>query len=219
MMPIERQKILKSYLILCEGKDAELFLINYLESKALAKDKRFSNNIQVLDFGGNDNLSNYLMNLKNMDGFDKVTTLAVVRDAEKNYYKANHDVCRSIKRCGIVPPEQCGVWIQDNTGLKVGFILFPLNNEAGTLEDLCLKILSEKENKKILSSIDMFIEKMELSYNRHYHQKHKNRLYTYLSTSDKYVTMRIGTAAKAGAFNWNSIELKPLHNFLVKGFL
>ena len=30
------------------------FLINYLESEALAKDQRFSNEIQVLDFGGNE---------------------------------------------------------------------------------------------------------------------------------------------------------------------
>ena len=64
-MPTERKNIVRSYLLLCEGKDAERFLINYLESKALAQDQRFSNEIQVLDFGGNENLSNFLMSLKN----------------------------------------------------------------------------------------------------------------------------------------------------------
>ena len=29
-MAIERKKIIKQYLLLCEGKDAENFLINYL---------------------------------------------------------------------------------------------------------------------------------------------------------------------------------------------
>ena len=64
------------------------FLINYLESEALAKDQRFSNEIQVLDFGGNENLSNFLMSLKNMDKFDQVTNLAIIRDAEKDFSKA-----------------------------------------------------------------------------------------------------------------------------------
>lgn len=35
-MSIERKHIVKSYIILCEGKDAEQFLINYLESNELA---------------------------------------------------------------------------------------------------------------------------------------------------------------------------------------
>lgn len=64
-----------------------MFLINYLNSKEFAKDQRFSNDIQVLDFGGNENLSNFLMTLRNMDKFDQVTSLAVIRDAEKDYEK------------------------------------------------------------------------------------------------------------------------------------
>ena len=87
-MPVERKRIQKPFLLLCEGRDAEGFLINYLNSNELAQDPRFSNEIQVLDFGGNEDLSNFLMSLKNMDKFDRVKSLAVVRDAEKDYEKA-----------------------------------------------------------------------------------------------------------------------------------
>ena len=87
-MSIERKQIVKPYLLLCEGRDAEGFLINYLNSNALKQDLRFSNEIQVFDFGGNNNLTNFLMNLKNMDKFDRVTSIAVIRDAEKDYDKA-----------------------------------------------------------------------------------------------------------------------------------
>ena len=65
-MSIERKQIVKPYLLLCEGRDAEGFLINYLNSNALKQDLRFSNEIQVFDFGGNENLTNFLMNLKNI---------------------------------------------------------------------------------------------------------------------------------------------------------
>lgn len=217
-MPIERKKIVKPYLLLCEGRDAENFLINYLESEALTQDQRFSNEIQVLDFGGNDDLDRFLMNLKNMERFDQVTNIAIIRDAEKDFAKACSDVTRSLRKSGIISPDSYGTWVNDDTGVNVGYLLFPLNNEAGTLEDLCLNILSESNIESILSSIDTFLTTMESSYGRSYHRKHKNRLHTYLSSSDEYVSMQLGLASKAGAFNWDSVYLEPLKRFLTEGF-
>ena len=217
-MPIERKKIVKPYLLLCEGRDAENFLINYLESEALAQDQRFSNEIQVLDFGGNDDLDRFLMNLKNMERFDQVTSIAIIRDAEKDFAKACSDVTRSLRKSGIISPDSYGTWVNDDTGVNVGYLLFPLNNEAGTLEDLCLNILSENNIESILSSIDTFLTTMESSYGRSYRRKHKNRLHTYLSSSDEYVSMQLGLASKVGAFNWDSVYLEPLKKFLTEGF-
>ena len=93
-----------------------------------------------------------------------------------------------------------------------------MDNSAGTLEDLCLKILSEKDNKSILTVINAFLNKMESSFERNYRRKHKNKLHTYLSSSDKYVSMPIGIASSAGAFDWGSNELEPLKEFLAEGF-
>lgn len=217
-MPIERKQIVKRYLILCEGRDAEKFLINYLNSKELEDDPRFSNDIQVLDFCGNENLGNFLMNLKNMDRFDQVTSLVIIRDAEKDYEKACREVSRSLNKCGFASPEDSRIWIIDETGLRIGFLLFPLDNNAGTLEDLCLNILSEKDNETILSSIDKFLVGMESNFGRKYRRKHKNRLHLYLSSSDEYVAMPLGTASSAGAFNWGSDELLQTRGFLSEGF-
>lgn len=217
-MSIERKQIKKSFLILCEGKDAEQFLIYYLGNDKLAHDPRFSNDIQVFDFGGNTDLCSFLLNLKNMDGFDRVSSLAIIRDAEKDYDKACREVRSAFKHCDFISPQQCGTWETDISGIKIGFILFPLNNGAGTLEDLCLSILSEENSKDILSSIKTFLSEMEASYGRVYHRKHKNVLHTYLSASDKYVTMPIGIASKSGAFDWASKELEPLLRFIKEGF-
>lgn len=217
-MPVERKQIIKSYLLLCEGRDAEGFLINYLNSGALKQDKRLSNEIQVLNFGGNENLSNFLMTLKNMDRFEQVESIAIIRDAEKDYSKACREICTSLKKCGYTAPEQCGEWERDTTGLKIGFILFPLNNSNGTLEDLCLRILSEKSHNDILMSIDTFLDAMRSNYDRSFGRRHKNRLHTYLASSDEFVTMPLGLASKAGAFDWYSNELEPLKSFLIEGF-
>lgn len=217
-MSIERKQIIKPYLILCEGKDAEGFLIQYLNSKALAQDQRFSSIIQVLNFGGNEELSTFLENLKNMDYFDQVTNLVVIRDAEKDYAKACREVCSAFKNCGFVSPEHSGKWVYDDTGLSIGFMLFPLNNDVGTLEDLCLQILSEANGESILSSIYAFLETMESSFGRSYHRKHKNILHTYFSSSEEYVTMPLGLASRVGAFNWSSNKMNPLKCFLTEGF-
>lgn len=215
-MPDERLRIKYPYLLLCEGKDAFNFLCNYLNSSSLSQEPKFSTLIQVMDFGGNSDLRNFLINLKNMDQFDQVKSLAVIRDAEKDYQRACVEVERDLKKSGNIPPEQCSTWVKDGK-LKIGYTLFPLNNREGTLEDLCLQILSE-DNKDILSSIDSFLTQMELSYGRQYRQKHKNRLYTYLASSEKYVTMPLGLASTAGAFNWDSIYLEPLKKFIAEGF-
>ena len=217
-MAIERKRIMKPYLLLCEGRDAEGFLINYLNSSTLAQDRRLSEGIQVFDFGGNDDLATFLMNLKNMDKFDRVSSLAVIRDAEKNYEKACHEVGSALKKCGLTSPDSSGLWTDDGTGLRTGYMLFPLNCQAGTLEDLCLQILSEKNNNRILSSIDAFLGGMESSAGRSYRRIHKNKLHTYLSSSDEYVTMPLGVAASSGAFDWNSDQLEPLKEFLMEGF-
>jgi len=217
-MSFERKKIVKSYLILCEGRDAENFLISYLESGALKYDQRFSNEIQVLDFGGNEELESYLKNLRNMEKFDKVTHIAIIRDAEKDYSKACQDVVRSLNNSNFISSVDYGEWTCNDNGLNIGYLLFPLNNREGTLEDLCLQILSAKNGQEVLSSVDEFLSSMKLSYGRMYRREHKNKLYTYLSSSDEYVTMQLGVASRAGAFKWDSDSLTPLKTFLAEGF-
>lgn len=217
-MSVERKEIKKPYLLLCEGRDAEGFLIQYLNSSALAQDQRFSNSVQIFDFGGNDDLCNFQMNLKNMDKFDSVESMSIIRDAEKDYAKACREIKGALQKCGFASPECCGKWIDDDTGLRIGFELFPLNKDVGTLEDLCLRILSEKENVSIQSAVDAFLAEMESSYGRIYPRKHKNKLHAYLSSTNEYVAMPIGVASKARAFDWSNNELETLKNFLVEGF-
>ena len=55
---------------------------------------------------------------------------------------------------------------------------------------------------------------LENKYNRSYPHEFKTKLHTYFSVTDEYVSLKIGEAAKAGAFNWNSNKLLPLKNFL-----
>lgn len=208
--------IQKPHLILCEGRDAEEFLISYLNSNALSKIEFFSNDIQVMDFGGNEQLPAYLNSLKMMDGFSNVKSIAIIRDAERSTETAITQIKSAFKNSGITCPEKPCFWETDS--IKVGFLLFPSVDKTpitGTLEDLCLSILSE-DSKEILNEIDSFIKKLQDEFNRNFPHEFKTKLHTYFSITDKYVSMKVGEASKSSAFNWEHERLNSLKNFLLE---
>lgn len=208
-------KILKEHLILCEGRDAQEFLIQFLESDALSFLPGFSNDIQVMDFGGNSELPRYLTILKNMDGFEAIRSLLVVRDAETNAEAACQEIQAALQRNALPVPEAPRCWRGDAP--QVGFALFPqcdgtLRN--GTLEDLCLSILSDPLACDTLASIDKFLAHIEASRGTPLNRRFKAKLHTYFSVHNDYVSLKIGEAAKAGAFDWKHAALAPLKNFI-----
>lgn len=211
-------RIVKKHLILCEGKDEYNFLIAYLNSKNLEEYKEFSNDIQVLDFKGNEELFDFLCVLKMTDGFEKVESLLVIRDAEKDATQAVMQVKSALERAGFPIPDTACKWKSDEK-IKVGFLLFPnldANVENGTLEDLGISILEEHNNETILEDIDTFLKTLNTKHNREFPHKFKTKLYTYFSITDKYVTLKIGEAAKAGAFNWSSEKMNKLKEFMLE---
>ena len=128
-MPYETKRIVKSYIILCEGLDAQNFMIQYLNSKELSEDSRFSNDIQVLDFGGISDLSKYLRNMSNMDGYENVTHILVLRDAETDVDKAVRMIRKALNDNTLPVPDECNKWCGEiNDGLKVAFTLLPSDN-------------------------------------------------------------------------------------------
>lgn len=210
-------KIRTKHLILCEGRDAEEFLITYLNCKALSNIPMFSNDFQVMDFGGINDLTNFLSALQNMEGFNRVESLLIVRDAERDSTRAITDIQTTLKRCNFTVPEAPHCWL--GCSPKIGYLLFPtcdISTRAGTLEDLCLSILSEENSTSILGDIQCFIDSLGDKHHRCFPHEFKTKLHTYFSITDAYVSLKIGEAAKAGAFDWNSDKLLPLKNFLLE---
>ena len=210
-------KIRTKHLILCEGRDAEEVLITYLNSEALSDTPSFSNDFQVMDFGGNSDLTNFIKALKNMEGFDKVESILVIRDAERDIARATNDITNALRHCDLSVPTRAHNW--QGTSPKVGYLLFPtcdVSVQTGTLEDLCLSILSEDRSHEIIDDIQEFMNEVGEKYNRIYPHEFKTKLHAYFSITDSYVSLKIGEAAKAGAFNWSNAKLLPLKNFLLE---
>lgn len=217
-MPRKKGKnlsIIKKHLILCEGMDEWKFLVRYLNSPALQENSFFSKDIEVLDFGGNEELSAYLTALKGIQGYSDVVSLLIIRDAELDVQKAARQVQNALCTNGLeISPAQ-GQWSKGVP--KTCFLLFPAlgtEDRPGTLEDLCLTILDDAAAETPLEEIDTFVEHLEEAREQPFSHRHKTRLHTYFSVNDKFVSMKVGEAADAGAFDWTHPNLESLKKCL-----
>lgn len=220
-MAVEKKRIVKTYLVLCEGVDTQNFLIRYLNSEALKNDLRFSNEIQTFDFGGIDQLDNFISRLKNMENFENVSRLLILRDAGTDAQKAIHMIQKTLETSGLPVPEGCNLWSSENDEIKTAFTLMPSCSAepvSGTLEDLCWNIIKDDPDGRIRSDVQKFVDYMNDTYNSIQPHRHKSRLHTYFSVNVRYISQKIGEAANTGAFDWSSPELNALKKLLKDGF-
>ena len=214
----EKLEIKKNHLILCEGADELWFFTWWLNSKDLRGEKFFSEEIQVMDFGGIGELESFVAALKMIEKFDDVKSMLIIRDAEKDENKAINDIKRALKKNELPVSDNVGQWSGEE--LKTAYLLLPsLDNHPcpGTLEDLCVEILDDKDNcKQVMKSVEEFMTDLEDSELRSFSHKHKSKIHTYFSVTDKYVSAKIGEAAKWGAFDWKNERMKYLGKLLLQ---
>ena len=220
-MPYEIKRIVKPYIILCEGLDAQNFMIQYLNSKELGRDSRFGDSIQVLNFGGISDLSMFLRNMSNMEGYEKVSHILVLRDAETDAEKAVRMIKKALNDNCLPIPNECNQWLKDdNDEMSVAFTLLPLCSNKpveGTLEDLCWIILKDENAQEVRQEVQKFVVSIRDKYNTIKSHEHKSRLHTYFSVNESYISLKIGEAATAGAFDWGSEKLLPLKGIIEAG--
>ena len=219
-MAIEREKIKKKHLLLCEGADAMYFFIYMLSSPNFCEDKRVADEIQVMDFGGINDLSNFLHLLKLSEGFSEVESILIVSDAENNAEGAINSIKKSLESRGYVVPKEPAIWCDGFP--RVAFVLLPTLNKkccSGALEDLCCSLVKEKNRKNVFEEIDDFLKTMNVNRGYTYPRIFKNRLHTYLSIKDEFVSFKIGEAARANAFDWKSEELNDFKKLLLGFFV
>ena len=174
---IENNKIMQPRLVLTEGRDAQLFLINLVK-------KRLDLNYQIIDFGGNADLTKKLQLLSKQDDFEIVSSILICRDAEQDANAAADSIKTSLTVAGYVVPESAYEFV--GGPLKVAYALFPGidDNHAlrdGTLEDLLFESL-QKDNSDLLC-VEQYLNCVELKSKHQLIHRHKSQLHSYLSPS------------------------------------
>lgn len=207
----------RAHLILCEGMDAYSFLINLLADIKL-RELEFEE-FHVYNFGGNSDLPVALKSLPLDANFKKLKSVSIIRDAERDAQSAVQSVQGALRDTGFAVPKTPCCSAHDESAkypaIKTGFVLFPTCSascKSGTLEDLCVDILAGENSKSVLVDVD----KALAPYMREngLRRPHKNRLHAYFSFTNEFVSLKIGEAAKARAFSWDSPQIESLKKFL-----
>jgi hypothetical protein len=195
--PSDKWQINKQKLLLAEGADAHRFLI--YTCKAYKK-----SDVQVIDFGGIDELRMFLRNLVQiMADFSKVKTLVIVRDAETNIDSAVAKISSALRNVSLPVPSG-PFQFSSNNRIKTAFMLFPGPDENGkwgdgTLEELCLRTVNDTP---LLKCVDGYLQCAEKSKEDLRHPG-KSRLYAYLAGKDDHAGKRLGEAARDKVWKFN----------------
>ena len=200
--------------VLCEGADATYFIISYLEYLR-GKEEGFKPFV-AFDFGGIDELSNFLSEIKMYPNFDIVKSILILRDSELSFDSSVQSIKSALLNCGYPVPLNPNE-IEKNENISVAFSLFPTLSKVksnGTLEDLVISNLSEIDTESVLSDINGFITGLK-EKDRPITCLHKSKLYTYFSVTDKYITLKLGEATEAGVFNFECDEMLSLKELLI----
>ncbi len=177
-------EIEKEKLLLTEGKDDFHFFCHACNFYREVQD------VQVMNYMGIDKLCNFLLNLANQDGFDKVNTVVITRDIETVAEDAIRSIQHSMMRAEIPIPQKPFEYTQ-NSSMKTAFMIVPSPKQKGlTLEDLCLLTV---KNDPLMECVDAYLECAKAKGEQHPHI-HKNRLYCYLAGKNDHAGLPISHA-------------------------
>jgi len=206
--PGDKWQIEKEKLLLAEGIDVHRFLIYACETFEKP-------DIQVIDFGGIDELREFLKNLVEiMANFSKVKTLVIARDAESNVDTAIAKVSSSLQNVNLPAPQEPFQFIS-NDHIKTAFILFPGPDQhgqcrTGRLEDLCLTTV---DDAPLLKCVDAFLHCAQRC-NEDLRHPWKSRLYAYLAGKDDHAGKKLGQAAKDKVWKLNHSAMTPFKKII-----
>ncbi len=212
--PNEKWQIEKEKLLLAEGVDVHRFLI-------YACNAYHKSDIQVINFGGINELKLFLKTLASMENFSSVKTLVIARDAETNVTSAIDSVKAALANEDIelpIPPEP--FQFQQEDGTKTAFMLFPGPNEnnqcqTGTIEDLCLATVF---NDPLLNCVNTFIECAKQNQKDGDRVKHpwKSKLYAFLAGKDDHAGKKLSQAAKDNVWDWDHNAMLPFKQIITE---
>lgn len=191
----------KPKLLIGEGNEEVLFFNAFLKHLNLS-------DIQVEQYGGKYNLASYLKTLRLRSGYANLVSLGITRDADDSVQSAFQSICSSLKGASLFVPNQPEGIVGESP--KISIMILPDNSNSGMLENLCL---ASVETDPVIQCVDNYFECVNNSTGKQPNNMAKAKVHAWLSSQiepDK----RLGEAAKAGYWNWDSPAFDRLRQFL-----
>jgi hypothetical protein len=200
-MPSTPQALSKPKLLIGEGKEEVDFFTAFLTHLNIT-------NVQVEQYGGKQGLPSYLRTLVVRPGYLNVVSLGITRDADNSAQSAFQSVCSSLNRASLPVPSRPGEIVGDSP--QVSIMILPDGQNSGMLEDLCLAAV---ETDPVLQCVDEYFDCVYRTSGRKPNNMAKARVHAWLSSQIE-PDRRLGEAAKAGYWPWDSPGFDSLKQFL-----
>ena len=168
---------------------------------------------QVRNFGGVDELGGFLQAFVRMPGFEEVSGVGVVRDAETSAHAAFQSARSALERAGLIPPASAGQWFGDGDP-KTGVLALPDGRNPGMLETLLCRTL---EGLEVARCIDSFFDCVKALPGTAIDRPDKARAFAYLTTR-RNPHHSVGVAARRGAWDLDHPVLEDARAFLTALF-
>ena len=187
--------------LLVEGRDEELFFDAFIRHLGVG-------GVQVWNYAGKDNLGNRLGVLVDTEGFDRIVSIGIVRDADTSAASAFQSVQGSLRNAGLSVPNEMLVASEGTP--KIAVFVMPDNSAEGALEDLCLATL---EGDPAMPCVADFLQCVNGVVETPPQNVAKARMHAFLASREDS-ELRLGEAAQRGYLPWGNAAFDPLTEFL-----
>ena len=202
-------------LLLVEGNDDLRFFRALSQAIGTA-------DVFVDSYNGKPNLGNDLSDRVRSPGFQAVSSLGIVRDADESSNSAFDSVIGSLRRGGLPTPNAPADPVERD-GLRVSVLILPPDEQEGELENVCLSSIVGTPDFQCVESYFDCLSKVEPVISANHIAK--ARLHSYLSIGPVHTTvegnitrrrpgLRLGEAADAGVWDWTSPAFERVTSFL-----
>lgn len=164
--------------------------------------------IQVLDYGGKDQLRPFLKALKATTGFARVASLGVVRDANANAANAFQSVRDALQDAGLPIPTQ--MLVATGASPQVTVMILPDGTSSGMLEDLCLASVARNP---AMTCVEQYFQCVQMQIGSLPSNMSKAKVHIFLASKPD-PDLRLGEAAQAGYWPWDDPAFDHVKQFL-----
>ena len=189
--------------LLVEGKDQENFF------EAFVRHLKISDDVQIQNFGGVNELSGFLGAFVKMPDFQSVQSIGIVRDAEKSEHGAFQSIQSSLKKANLPVPDTVGTPSAGDPAVAV--LVLPGDGNPGMLESVLCRAFNNQEVNRCIAD---FFECVEALSDEPIRNRDKARAFVYLTTTPN-VHHSVGVAAKAGVWDLDHRAFDRVRDFLI----
>lgn len=188
--------------LLVEGNDERNFFAAMLRHLNM-------DGIQIQNFGGVNNLSNFLITFADLDDFfESVESVGIVRDAEISAESAFRSVQGALRNANMDVPDAPGI----KTGGAPSFSAFilPDNQSGGMLETLLCRTFA---HTPLEDCVENFFACVGGETGEPLHRPEKSRAHAYIATMPE-PQVSVGVAAQRGYWNLDHPAFDDVKRFL-----